>query len=565
MACRIIGKQADIYINEKMRYIKTYDFSFLKTYIKYKAISSLDQPMYLLLLITKQLQAAELFISKDGFCSILTPPSVTKEEEINKKNQEATLQNPKNFSEEDEDPMLSDEPQKKNDRSQLKNPTIVQEESTIETSRSLNNIFIEMLQNAQPIQYQEVQIQEDDMFLYAIQQRNMRNNPSTEVLRLEANRISGYFLTDLCSTHNSPQICGKYLRGYLEILPQLYDSNQQIMCSGIRIKKSHLDDPTGQQKYTEQHQQEIGVAVENIRTDLTDVNASIFVALPQYQNGCLVGGYTQNIYQRLKDTLREQNISVKNKPSIHTTTIELMVRDQKRHWEISIKNAETKHIYHRFLIPNDILGEDVSIGNCLSKEQRAFNIGFKEYQNATTKLGLSVQIPQKGQNMLCASDTIDIEVAMQQTNMSPNVSFQLIWILENPNGQNIFMPLSNMSQQSTHTTDHLSDTSNMIWQTLLKEEHIETSLYLPTSASSLALVAIPSYQNLSLTQPCYTTTTLPDIFPNFDFAYTHRNITVYDINNASCSDQYHSSFEKTTSPIDAAKQKHIHALSQCPF
>ena len=555
-----------------MRYIKTYDFSFKKIYIKYKAISSLDHLMFFLLVITKQLQAAELFISKDGFCSILTPPSLTREEEVKedvkKEGKKEGKKETREQDSEDEDPMLSDEPRKKNDRSQLKNPSIEQKESAIETSRSFHDIFMEKVQSTQPIQYQEVQIQEDDMFLYAIQQRNMRNTPSTEVMRLEANRISGYLLTDICNKHNSPQVCGKYLRGYLEILPQIYDSNQQIMCSGIRIQKSLLEDPTGQQKYTEQHQQEIEVAVENIRTELPDTTAALFVSLPQYQNGCLVGGYTQNIYQRLKDTLREQNMLVKNKPSIHTTTIELMVRDQKRHWEISIENGESKQVYHRFLIPNDILGEDVSIGNCLSKEQRAFHIGFKEYQNATAKLGLSVQIPQKGQNILCASDTIDIEIAMQQTNMNPNSSFQLIWILENPNGQDIFIPLYNMpTQQNTDTTVYLSDTSNMIWQQLLKEQHIKTSLYLPTSASSLALVAIPSYQNLSLTQPCYTTTTLPDIFPNFDFAYVHRNITVYDINNASCSDQYHSSFENTHSSIDTQTQiqKHIHALSQCPF
>ena len=99
--------------------------------------------------------------------------------------------------------------------------------------------------------YQSLQIEEDDSF-YATQQRTMLNKPSTEVYRLEINRISAQLLTELCKDSKLPQTCGKNLRSHLEIIPQIYDANQQIVCSGVQLAKEQLKDPTGQREYTEQ-------------------------------------------------------------------------------------------------------------------------------------------------------------------------------------------------------------------------------------------------------------------------------------------------------------------------
>ena len=121
----------------------------------------------------------------------------------------------------------------------------------------------------QPLFYQSLNIEEDDSFLYATQQRTMLNKPSTEVYRLEINRISAQFLTKLCKDNKLPQTCGKNLRSHLEVIPQIYDANQQIVCSGIQLAKKQLKDPTGQREYIEQRDLEIQQTVSAISIDVS--------------------------------------------------------------------------------------------------------------------------------------------------------------------------------------------------------------------------------------------------------------------------------------------------------
>ena len=68
-----------------------------------------------------------------------------------------------------------------------------------------------MIEKQATIPYQEVQIEEDDVFLYAIQQEL---DQWTKYRGLAFERIpeSLQILTDLCSSEAEPQICGKYLR-----------------------------------------------------------------------------------------------------------------------------------------------------------------------------------------------------------------------------------------------------------------------------------------------------------------------------------------------------------------
>ena len=60
----------------------------------------------------------------------------------------------------------------------------------------------------------------------------------------------------------------------------------------------------------------------------------------------------------------------------------MIVQDQKHAWKISIQNRNSQKLYHQFLIPNEILGEDLSIRSCMSSEQRDINMGYKEYSNS---------------------------------------------------------------------------------------------------------------------------------------------------------------------------------------
>ena len=525
---------------------------------------------FLSLLVTQKIHASELIITKDGRCKILQDMQVLSQESEDLSNTKDTSKKirqedtSKQSSEQeepseiDEDPMLSDDPQKRKDRSKLTNPETsdkVNKKEEKEDTRSIKSYkkgnYLDFL-DPQPLFYQSLQIEEDDSFLYATQQRTMLNKPSTEVYRLEINRISAQLLTELCKDSKLPQTCGKNLRSHLEIIPQIYDVNQQIVCSGVQLAKERLKDPTGQREYTEQRDMEIQQAVSQILRDVSQSDISeIFISLPQHGNGCLVGGYTQSIYQQFKDSLREQNINVKNKPSVKTSTIEMIVQDQKHAWKISIQNRDSQKRYHQFLIPNEILGEDLSIRSCMSSEQRDINMGYKEYSNSSSSLGISLEISQKE---ACVTESIDLEIGLKD-NIPPLTSFQIFGILQNPDGTNIFIPLNNKPSSNTEVTR----THQELWHELFQKKRTTTSVYLhlpsqgytssneaietkdrktkdsqKTKSSNLALIALPSYQQFSLSEGCYTSTSLTEIFPNYDFAYTSKKIQIFDVNHPSC-------------------------------
>ena len=162
---------------------------------------------FLSLLISQKIHASELIITKDGRCKILQDMqslsqnsevlSNTKDTSKETRQEDTSKQSSdqEKPSEIDEDPMLSDEPQKRKDRSKLTIPEtsdkVKKEEK--ENTRSIKSYKKEShldFLDSQPLFYQSLQIEEDDSFLYATQQRTMLNKLSTEVYRLEINRIS---------------------------------------------------------------------------------------------------------------------------------------------------------------------------------------------------------------------------------------------------------------------------------------------------------------------------------------------------------------------------------------
>ena len=553
---------------------------------------------FLSLFISKTIQASELIITKDGHCKVLQDIQALSEDSEETNQEDTSIQNAeqKDPPEIDEDPMLSDEPQKRKDRSKLKNKESSDEvEKTVSETSNTRSIksykksnYLDFLQ-PQPLFYQSLQIEEDDSFLYATQQRTMLNKPSTEVYRLEINRISAQFLTKLCKDNKLPQTCGKNLRSHLEVIPQIYDANQQIVCSGIQLAKKQLKDPTGQREYIEQRDLEIQQTVSAISIDVSqnDLN-EVFISLPQHGNGCLVGGYTQNIYQQLKDALREKDINVKNKPSIETSTIEMIIQDQKRSWKISIQNRNSQKIYHQFLIPNEILGEDLSIRSCMSSDQRDINMGYKEYNTSTSYLGISLEISKKE---ACVTESMYLKIGLKDS-IPPLTSFQIFGILQNPDGKNIFIPLNN--EVSSDTEEIQARTQQELWHELFQKKEVTASVYLHLPSQSqdtfnpddkkeleekkekddkkakpsyLALVALPSYQSFSLTQGCYTSTNVTEIFPNYDFAYTSKKIHIFDVNHPSCVEHEEDIDTGDLFEEDIAEDtiESVHILRPCSF
>ena len=85
-----------------------------------------------------------------------------------------------------------------------------------------------------------------------------------------------------------------------------------------------------------------------------------------------------------------------------------------------IQNRDSQKHYHQF-IPNEILGEDLSIRSCMSSEQRDINMGYKEYNNSTSSLGLSLETSQKE---VCVTESLDIEIGLKD-NIPPLTSFQI--------------------------------------------------------------------------------------------------------------------------------------------
>ena len=91
---------------------------------------------------------------------------------------------------------------------------------------------------------------------------------------------------------------------------------------------------------------------------------------------------------------------------------------------------------------------------------------------------------------------------------------------------------------------------------------ISLGIYIEFSRN-LALVALPSYQSFSLTQGCYTSTDVTEIFPNYDFAYTSKKIHIFDVNHPSCMEPEEDI--DTGDLVEEETTESVHILRPCSF